>query len=595
MKRKITLFIVISLVTILAQAQNATFSWSLCGGGATGADRSADVVTDANGNIFTANYFLNSATFNGVTLTGSPKGSGANFDASLFLSKISPTKTTLWTIYSNVGVVTPVALATTATGDLYLTATIRAVVNTADQTTTANIIDAVGTTTTFSGLSPSIVQSFVAKFNTSGVIQWVKEINSTSKTTAITSSALAADADGNVYVSGSYITNIIFPGNVTNFTTTNTTKASFITKLNGATGNEVWSKLSSGGIVSEDITSLTYGDDGNLYAAGTYRNAASPVLVTIGNKSFTPSSGYDLTLIKLNVDGDIDYIQNRSNLSDTRVKDIVVKNGKAFIAGSFRGDNGGIVIPNGTALTSTAGFLNGFTLAFNAADGTDLWQKKVYSPGITDTDGIIVGNDGRLYAFGGYANKSGTITAANVDFGNSKTIANTETSNTLADLFLVSYDVTDGTTLELHSVATSSTFETANSLTRYGNNLYLLGSTNGSPVTFENKTDYSTLGAYDFLLMNYVLPFTTSNINLTEASTQFPIIYTDKTNNQLVLKNAGKVTNARLLDLTGRSIKVLTNRNDIINISTQDIAAGVYVLQLTTLDRKITARRLIIQ
>ena len=112
MKKYFTLFVFIFTVVIFTQAQNATFNWFLSGGGATGADRSADVVTDANGNIFTANTFLNTATFNGVTLTGSAKGSGANYDASLFISKISPSKTTLWYIYSNVGTLSATSLTT---------------------------------------------------------------------------------------------------------------------------------------------------------------------------------------------------------------------------------------------------------------------------------------------------------------------------------------------------------------------------------------------------------------------------------------------------------------------------------------------------
>ena len=112
MKRRFTLFVLCCTAVFFIQAQNASFGWFLSGGGATGADRSADVVTDASGNIFTANTFLNTATFNGVTLTGSAKGSGANFDSNLFISKISPAKSTLWYIYSNVGAVNATSLAT---------------------------------------------------------------------------------------------------------------------------------------------------------------------------------------------------------------------------------------------------------------------------------------------------------------------------------------------------------------------------------------------------------------------------------------------------------------------------------------------------
>jgi hypothetical protein len=597
MKKVFTLFLVVLAATFITQAtDNASFNWFLAGGGATGADRSADVVTDVSGNIFVANYFLSSATFNGVTLTGSPKGSGASFDNSLFLSKISPAKTTLWTISSNVGVVTPTALSTTPSGDLIVTGTIRAVVGGA--TTNANIIDAAGTVTTFTGLntSSSYVQSFVAKFNANGIIQWVNEFDSgTAKDKAVTTNGLAVDASGNVYVVATYTSSVVLTAATpVTLTSTNTTQASFIAKLSGATGSVVWNKTSSGAIASETISSLVYGDDGYLYAAGIYRNATTPITVTIGDKSFTPSAGYDLTLIRLDTDGNITYIQNRSNASDTRVKDLAVKSGKVFIAGSFRGDGGGIVISGGTALTSTAAYLNGFTLAFNSTNGADLWQKIVYSPGITDTDGIIVGSDGRLYAFGAYANKTGSATAADVDFGNSKTIANTTAGNTSADIFLVSYNVSNGTTLEVHAVGTSATYETANSLATFGNNLYLLGTTNGAPLTFENAATYTTLGAYDFFLTAYTVSNQINGIDPTEKEKSLSV-YVDNVNRQLVVNNADNVKLATLFDATGRSLKTLTNCNTVLTISSQEITSGIYILKLITKNGNIISQRLIIQ
>jgi len=63
-----------------------------------------------------------------------------------------------------------------------------------------------------------------------------------------------------------------------------------------------------------------------------------------------------------------------------------------------------------------------------------------------------------------------------------------------------------------------------------------------------------------------------------------------------VVKNAGNVRNARIIDTMGRSIKTASNsNNDVLNINAQGIAAGVYILQLTTSNSQITSQRLIIQ
>lgn len=602
MKKLLTLLYVVLIATCFVQADNASFGWILTGGGATGSDRSAKVVTDASGNIFTANYFLNIATFNGFTLTGSAKGTATNYDSSLFISKISPDTVTAWNIYSNVGAVTPTSLATTPAGDLIVTGTIRAVVGAA--TTNANIIDAVGTVTTFTGLSTSssYVQSFVAKFNTKGVVQWVKELNSgAAKDKMVTTSALAADASGNVYLTGIYTNTVILPSATpVTLTSGNTTQAAFIAKLDGGTGNEIWYKASTGGIVSEVIPALTYGDDGYLYAAGDYKNTAVPVAVTIGDKTFTPSIGADLALIRFDTDGALSYIQQRScvastTVRDIRVKNLTVKSGKAFVAGSFYGIDGGIQFSNEN-LGSTTSYLNGFVAAFTAQDGTDIWHKGILSPAIAEVYGVTIGSDGNLFAFGTYYNGSSTgdVTAGDVAFGNNFVIKDTDPSNKSGDLFLASYNVLTGVTQGVHAVGQGSGSEASTSLASFGNNLYLSGIYNSTPITFENGKKLSTTGSFDFFLVNYKV-ISPSGVISSDA-TPSPYSFVDHANHLVVVKNAGSVRFARILDATGRSIKIAFNsNNDVMNINAQGIAAGVYILQLTASNSQITSQRLIIQ
>jgi hypothetical protein len=86
---------------------------------------------------------------------------------------------------------------------------------TSSVTAAATIVDdcAVGTVTTFTGLgsATTTVQSFVAKFNSNGVIQWVKEfISGASESTAVSTDALATDTDGNVYLTGNFASTIVF-------------------------------------------------------------------------------------------------------------------------------------------------------------------------------------------------------------------------------------------------------------------------------------------------------------------------------------------------------------------------------------------------
>jgi len=540
---------------------------------------------------------LNQAAFNGNTLTGSAKGSGANYDNSLFVSKISPSKTTLWTLKSDVGVVTPIAMATTAAGDLYLTATIRPVVG--GTTTNANVIDAVGTVTTFTGLysSTSIVQSIVVKFNAAGVVQWVKEFNSgTAKDKNVTTTSLTTDAVGNVYVSGTFANTVVLPGTAaTTLTSPNTTLASFIAKLDATDGNTLWSKASTLAVASENIAALTTGDDGYIYAAGITQNTASAT-ASLGSTNYSVLTGYNLLLARISTDGVIDYIQVRSNALDTRIKDLVVNKGKAYVGGSFKSTStSGIALTSGNYVNSTTtAYLNGYLLAFESATGADLWQKTVVAPGISEINGLAVGADSLLYAFGYHYNAIASVPAGSVDFGNSVSLSDTETSNKSGDLFLSSYNLLSGTTQGAHLVASGPGSETSNSLTSYNNKLYLLGTTNSATMTYENSTTYSTYGAYDFFLAAYTVTPVSTYLK-TETGSNNIRVYADKSAKSLIVSNMNEISELKLFDAVGKLVAVSNVRNkQSVNINIQDLKSGVYFIQAISAKGNVYSQKVLL-
>lgn len=568
-------------------ATNATFSWFLGGGGATGSDYATDVTTDGNGNIFIAASFLSSATFNGMTVTGSAKGSGASFDKSLLIEKMSPSKEHLWNIISNVGVFNPVAIATTKNGSLIVTGSVRAVKNTTAQTTTANIVDAAGTATTFTDLGngSADVQTVVAKFNASGILQWVKEINSSAtKDTLVEPSALVVDASDNIYLTGVFTKTAVFPApSPISVSTTNSTQAAFYAKLDGATGNALWVRTSSGGIITENFNGLAMGTDG-VYVAGSAKNNTTPVVVNIGPAhSYTPSITPTLFLVKTDFDGMPIFVQSRASLStdatkgDVRVKDITVKDGKVIVAGSFQGSYGGIQFASGP-LTASAAYLNGFLAAFNSADGTDVWQKAVTAPAITEINGLVNGNDNNIWAHGSTYNALGTtIAAGDCVFGNGVVLA--DASNKLGDLFLTSFNPADGTAVEAHWAGKGPSSETANALTSFGANLYLASTTNSNPITFEVPTmTYARLGSFDFILQNYTV--TTTGID--ELRTEAVSSYFDQASGSVVVKNAGEYSAVSLYDLTGRKVGSSTVQAGEVRFG--KVQQGIYVIAATKLN-----------
>lgn len=560
-------------------SQNAVFNWVIAGGGATGADRPVDIVTDKDGNIFTACTFTNTVSFNGVTLTGAEKPAGVtNYPSNLFISKISPDKTTLWKIYSNVGVIDPTAITTTAAGDLIVTGNMFAV-NLAS-TSNASLIDAGGNTTTFTGLYKytSDHQAFVAKFNSNGILQWAKEINSgmLKLKSGVSTNAVAADAMGNVYITGNFASCLMLPGSTDSITSTNTTSASFITKFNGATGNVVWNKTSSGGIVSETLNALTYGDDGYLYATGVLRNAATPVPVTYSNKIFTPTKGYDLTLFKFDTDGNFAYIQNREYTGETRVKDIIVRNGIVYVTATMLGNSTGMNFSDGNLVTTLSTY-NGIIAAFNSVDGSDKWHKAVLAPGISDQFSLNFNVDKRLYVYGYHSNKNGSSPAGNVDFGNGITLSPLSFVSGY-DAFLASYDAGNGTTKEVHLVASGTGFEMAWGIASFGKNLYLLGQYNSSPSTFEDNSTITTFGGYDFYFGKYTITDTSSGVDPIYDS-ELPYSVYDSSQKRIFIRNSERLSTAALCDISGRTLKIIVNNTDIMSFDTKNLIAGVYILQ----------------
>lgn len=575
---------------LTASAADATFSWGLGGGGATGSDYAADVATDNSGNLYLAASFLSTATFNGVTVTGAPKGSGASFDKSLLVTKMSPSKENLWKISSNDGVFNPVAIATSKTGDLFVTGSVRAVKNTAAQTATANIVDAVGTVTTFTGLGNGAadVQTVVAKFNASGVFQWAKEINSSAtKDTLVEPSALIVDTNGDIIMTGVFTKTVVFQAaSPITISTTNTTQGAFVAKLSGANGDALWAHSTSGGIITENFNGLALDADGvSVYLVGSSKNLAAPVAVNVGpTLSYTPSSTPGLVLIKLDATSTPVYVQSRPGLStdftkgDIRVKDVVVKDGKVFVGGSFQGSYGGVQFAGG-ALTASAAYLNGFLVAFNAADGTDVWQKAVTSPAITEVNGLAVGADGRLWAHGSTYNALGTAVAAgDCAFGNGVVLA--DATNKLGDLFLASFVPSDGWAVEAHWAGKGTGSETANALTAFGSNLYLASTTNSNPITFEGATStYARLGSFDFVLQNYTVTAT----GVDQVRTDVVSSYLDLSSRSIVVKSASDYSSISLFDLTGRKVGTSTAVN-AGEVRFSNLQQGIYVIAATKMD-----------
>ena len=120
---------------------------------------------------------------------------------------------------------------------------------------------------------------FVAKYDANGTFQWAKTFGGTGQDQAYN---VATDADGNIFVIGTYTGTVDFdPGTGTTNLTSKGGYDGFIIKLDTA-GNFTWVR-SIGGIYSDYLYGLTIDSLGDVYIAGSF----------LGTVDFNPSASVD--------------------------------------------------------------------------------------------------------------------------------------------------------------------------------------------------------------------------------------------------------------------------------------------------------------
>lgn len=588
MKKIFTLLSTAFLFAASLSAQNIAYNWAISGGGSTGADRALTITKDADGNVYSAGVFLNEATFAGFSFTGSAKGSGANYDNSLFLTKMEAgSENFVWKIYSDKGAVNPTSITTTANGDVVLVGNVRAVKDGA--TASANIIDTEGTETTFDNLPNAAtgIRGFIAKFDTNGKKLWIREVATTSSATKKNDvSDVTVDDEGNIYIVGYYDADVTLPSGSQIMAVS--TQSAYIAKLDGNTGNEIWVKTATTtGIKKESFDCITF-DGNNIYAAGVLTNQTAAVNITIGGVELTPSAYPDPVIVKLDKEGNFVYVQHRKHVSasitgNTMVRDLTVKDSKVYLVGNFKGE---LSFSNGNIISTTN--LNGFTFAFDAATGSDIWQNMVSSPALNETSAIEVGSD-KICTYGYFYNKTGANTG-DADFGNG-IILNTGETNTLGDLYFAIYDM-DGTILSADVIAKGTAAETSLAgMTSIGNDIYLFGSFQSPTlILYGTEETLSTQGAFDFFIAKYTLSnFVVSVENNSKSAYKVYI------QNQVLHIEGESITDVDVYSISGTKVAKSTysQGQNSVELSLAGLPKGIYLIKTKSNSGSIETTKII--
>ena len=250
---------------------------------------------------------------------------------------------------------------------------------------------------------------FVAKLNSSGVVQWVYTAGGTGRDRG---RKIALDSSGNVYVVGYYMSTVDFGGgNVTS----NGNWDAFILKLNSS-GTFQWVK-SYGGSSGNDLgRDVVVDSNDNVIMLGTFRGTVNFDSGDGGGEVNYTSNDYDVFLIRLNSSGIWQSVWRTENSGSADGRALAIdSNNVTYLTGSFSG---------------TVKFGDD---TYTAANSNDLFIHKIdtytlgalqptYTSNIDTTQkakGISVDSSGNIYATGTFQNTvnfgGGNITTSGKD------------------------------------------------------------------------------------------------------------------------------------------------------------------------------------
>ncbi|MGR6088039.1 MAG: SBBP repeat-containing protein [Arcticibacter sp.] len=319
--------------------------WAKSAGG-SGYESANGIATDASGNVIVAGYFSSSSFSIGSTTLNN----AGNFDA--FIAKYDGSGNVLWAKYAN-GLYLDQANAVTTdvSGNIYVTGYYGS---------NSLLFGTVSISHTGTNNQYNI---FTAKYNASGVLQWVKQAGSYPDHVSY---SICTDASSNVYVTG-YYSSATFSFGTSTLTNPSPGYNDIMVLKYDAAGNEV-KAIGIGNPGNEAAQAVKVDASGNIYLSGWYQLAD----LVVGNDTLVSAGGLDGFLIKLDSNGTPQWSTSiGGTLNDQAYGLAIDASGNAFVTGYFQSSLmvlGSIIVsntaPNGASSDIYIGKINNSSVGF---------------------------------------------------------------------------------------------------------------------------------------------------------------------------------------------------------------------------------------
>lgn len=383
MNFRILLF-AITLITQLGFAQSMNYEWVRTVGG-VGTEIAMGIVSDVNGNVYTAGYFEGTVDFDPGSGTEMLTADNGN---DIFVKKMDANGNLVWvTQLGGTSWEEAYGIALDPSGNILITGYF---------TDTLDLDPGTGVNNLISNGSDDIL---VVKMDANGSVLWGANMGGSSWEAG---HAIATDATGNVYTTGFFQETADFdPGTGTYDLISAGGKDIFVQKLD-ANGNFEWAKRmgAPGSFIENDEgTGIVVDDNGYVITVGHFEGSADFNPDDIGTWTLTSNGQQDIFIQKLDANGNYFWSNSIGGDWDEYVKGVTVDSqNNIVLTGSFR-DTVDFDVSAGVTELIADGFSDGYILKLNML-GNLIWVNHLTSTGMAEGIGIDVDGHNNIYTTG---------------------------------------------------------------------------------------------------------------------------------------------------------------------------------------------------